>query len=137
MTKLKICAGGYEFVGRLEEEKAPKTCEIFKALLPFNNKLIHVRWSGEGMWIPYGDLRLGLQYENHTSHPSKGEFLLYPGGISEMEIILAYGRCCFSSQVGQLAGNHFITIIEGLEKLEELGKKVLWEGAQTITIDYL
>lgn len=135
MTKLRITAGGYEFTGKLEEERAPKTCEVFKKLLPLENKLIHVRWSGQGMWIPYGDLRLGLEYENHTSYPSKGEFLLYPGGISEMEIIVAYGKCLFSSQVGQLAGNHFLTITEGLENLEKLGEKVLWEGAQPIRIE--
>lgn len=134
MTRLKINAGGYEFTGKLEEEKAPRTCEIFKTMLPLDNQLIHVRWSGEGIWIPYGDLRLELPYENHTSYPSEGEFLIYPGGISEMEMILAYGKCHFSSQVGQLAGNHFITIIEGLENLKPLGKKVLWEGAQPISI---
>jgi hypothetical protein len=135
MTKLRITAGGYEFTGKLEEERAPKTCEVFKNLLPLENKLIHVRWSGQGMWIPYGDLRLGLEYENHTSYPSKGEFLLYPGGISEMEIIVAYGKCMFSSQVGQLAGNHFLTITEGLENLEKLGEQTLWEGAQSIRIE--
>lgn len=137
MTKLKITAGGYEFIAELEEEDAPKTCAVFKEMLPFENKLIHVRWSGQGMWIPYGETRVGLDYENHTSHPVKGEFLLYPGGISEMEIIVAYGRCLFASQVGQLAGNHFLTITEGLENLHALGEKVLWEGAQTISIDYL
>ena len=88
---------------------------------------IIVRWSGEGVWIPYGDLRLGLDYENHTSHPSKGEMLLYPGGISEMEIILAYGRCCFSSMHGQLSGNHFLTITEGLDDLYDFGRKILYE----------
>ena len=60
--------------------------------------------------------------------------LLYPGGISEMEIILAYGRCCFSSMHGQLSGNHFLTITEGLDRLYEFGRKVLYEGAQKIEI---
>lgn len=137
MTKLKIQAGGFEFTGKLEEELAPETCRVFKELLPLRNELIHVRWSGQAMWMPYGETRLGLDYENHTSYPAKGEFLLYPGGISEMEIIVAYGKCLFSSQVGQLAGNHFLTIIEGLENLDKLGEKVLWQGAQTIIIDYL
>ena len=137
MTKLKMKAGGYEFVAVLEEEKAPKTCEAFKKMLPLKNKLIHVRWSGEGMWIPYGDMRLGLDYENHTSHPAKGEMLLYPGGISEMELILSYGRCLFACDMGQLAGNHFLTIVEGLENLYALGRKTLWEGAQELEIDYL
>ncbi len=135
MTNLKISAGGFVFKARLEEEKAPKTCRAFLKLLPFKNKIIHVRWSGEAVWIPLGDFDLGLGYENHTSHPSIGEILLYPGGISETEILLPYGSTSFSSKVGQLAGNHFLTIVEGNEKLTELGRKVLWEGAQDIIFE--
>ena len=51
-----------------------------------------------------------------------------------MELILSYGRCCFASQYGQLPGNHFLTVVEGLEQLDAFGKKVLWEGAQEIEI---
>jgi hypothetical protein len=137
MQKVIIKSGEYRFVGELQEELAPKTCEAFKKMLPLSSKFIHVRWSGEGIWIPYGEERLGLQYENHISHPAKGEMLLYPGGISEMEIILSYGRCCFASQYGQLAGNHFLTISEGIEDLDAFGKKVLWEGAQQIEIELI
>jgi len=137
MTDLKITAGGFVFKARLEEEKAPKTCRAFLNLLPFKNKIIHVRWSGEAVWIPLGDFDTGLGYENHTSHPSKGEILLYPGGISETEILLPYGSTSFSSKVGQLAGNHFLTIVEGNEKLTELGRKVLWEGAQDILFEMI
>ena len=99
--------------------------------------MIHVRWSGQGVWIPYGEERTSLEYENNTSHPQKGQMLLYIGGVSEMEIILAYGACMFSSCSGQLSGNHFLTIIEGEEYLEEIGTKILWEGAQEVEIDYL
>ena len=134
MSQVKITSGDFCFIANLLEEEAPKTCEAFKKMLPLKSEFIHVRWSGEGIWIPYGDLRLGLDYENHTSHPSKGEMLLYPGGISEMEIILAYGRCGFSSMHGQLSGNHFLTIVEGLEDLYDFGRKVLLEGAQKIEI---
>jgi len=135
MTELKITAGEIFFKARLEEENAPKTCSKFLKLLPFKNKIIHVRWSGEAVWIPLGNLNLGLEYENHTSHPSKGEILIYPGGISETEILIPYGSTCFSSKMGQLAGNHFLTITEGKEKLPELGRKVLWEGAQDILFE--
>lgn len=137
MKKVEITSGEYRFVGKLLTEQAPKTCAQFEQMLPLKSKFIHVRWSGEGIWIPYGDLRTGLEYENHTSHPGKGEMLFHPGGISEMELIMSYGRCCFSSQFGQLAGNHFLTIIEGLEDLEAFGKKVLWEGAQDIEISMI
>ena len=135
MTRVNILCGGEQFGAVLEEERAPKTCAIFKKMLPIHNRIIHVRWSGEGVWIPMGDTRWeGLEYENHTSYPSKGEMLIYPGGISEMEMILAYGSVHFASKVGQLAGNHFLTITEGLDRLPELGRKCLYEGAQPITI---
>ena len=135
MSKIKITSGDFLFIGDLLEKEAPMTCKVFREMLPIKSKFIHVRWSGEGIWIPYGEMRTGLLYENHISHPAKGEFLLYPGGISEMEMILSYGRCCFASQYGQLAGNHFMTIKEGIERLEEFGKKVLWEGGQKILIE--
>lgn len=135
MTKLKIHAGPYVFDAVLEEADAPKTCAAFRETLPYKSQLVHVRWSGEGVWIPLGDHDYGLGYENHTSHPAPGQFILYPGGISETEILLAYGGVDFSSKMGQLAGNHFITITSGQENLKALGNLVLWEGAQDIRFE--
>lgn len=132
MNNLNISAGPYQFEARLETELAPNTCAAFIKTLPYSSKLVHVRWSGEGIWIPLGDHDYGVGYENHTSHPAPGQFILYPGGISETEILLAYGGVDFSSKMGQLAGNHFITITSNHDKLFELGNKVLWEGAQDI-----
>ena len=135
MTTLHIKAGPCEFEARMEEQLAPKTCVKFASMLPYRAQIIHVRWSGEGCWIPLGDLALGLPYENHTSHPAPGEIILYPGGISETEILLAYGAVSFSSKVGQLAGNHFLTIIRGQENLRALGQMTLWKGAQNISFE--
>ena len=132
MDKIKIVAGPYTFTAKFETEKAPKTCAKFASLLPYKEKIIHVRWSGEGCWIPLGDLDLGLGYENNTSYPAPGEIILYPGGVSETEILLAYGAVRFASKVGQLAGNHFLTIIEGNENLYALGRLTLLKGAQDI-----
>jgi len=97
-------------------------------------QLIHCRWSGEGTWIPLGDLQIGVGYENHTSYPAPGELLIYTGALSECEILFPYGACMFSSKLGQLAGNHFATVVTGAEQLVELGRNVLWEGAQEIEI---
>lgn len=135
MSKLKITAGPFTFGAKFEEQAAPKTCAVFRKLLPYREKIIHVRWSGEGCWIPLGDLDLGLGYENHTSFPAPGQMILYPGGISETEILLAYGGVRFASKVGQLAGNHFITLTEGLENLVPLGKMTLRKGEQDILIE--
>jgi hypothetical protein len=135
MTTIKIKAGPFDFEARLEERAAPKTCAKFASLLPYKEKIIHVRWSGEACWIPLGDLDLGLPFENHTSHPAPGQVILYPGGISETEILIAYGGVLFASKVGQLAGNHFLTITKGQENLEALGKLTLWKGAQDIAFE--
>ncbi len=129
---LEIDAGGFRFLARLEEEAAPRTVAAFRRLLPLESRIVHVRWSGEGGWIPFGDLDLGLSPENATSYPSPGELVLYPGGVSETEILLAYGYVNFASKAGQLAGNHFATVAEGNENLRALGRKLLWEGAQEI-----
>jgi len=132
---LRIVAGPFEFGARLETEAAPKTVAAFRKLLPMRSKIIQARWSGESAWIPLGDLEVGVAYENHTSHPAPGHLLLYPGGISETEILFPYGATLFASRMGQLAGNHFATIVEGGERLPELGRLVLWEGAQDISFE--
>jgi hypothetical protein len=132
MTKLRITVGTLEFVAHMEEEAAPQTCAAFSKMLPFHSKIIHARWSGEAAWIPLGDFKLGVEYENHTSYPAPGEILFYPGGYSETEILFPYGGTRFASKLGQLAGNHFLTVIEGKEQLRELGRLVLWEGARDI-----
>ncbi len=135
METIRITAGPFRFLARFESAAAPKTCARFAGLLPYRERIIHVRWSGEACWIPLGELDLGLGYENHTSFPAPGQIILYPGGISETEILLAYGGVRFASKVGQLAGNHFLTITEGMDQLLPLGKMTLWEGAQDIVFE--
>jgi hypothetical protein len=106
---LKIVAGPFTFRARLEEERAPQTTAAIRSMLPFTSKLVHCRWSGESTWVPMGD--------------------------TQAELLFPYGSTLFSSKVGQLAGNHFATVIEGNDKLAEVGRLALWEGAQDFTIE--
>jgi hypothetical protein len=129
---VRITAGPFAFSARLEEALAPATCAAFRALLPYDERVIHVRWSGEGVWIPMGDREFDLPWENNTSYPAPGQFIFYPKGLSETEILLAYGGVRFAAKVGQLSGNHFLTITDGQENLAALGRLALWEGAQPI-----
>lgn len=131
---LNITAGPLEFTAELHEDVAPETVKAFRAILPLDTKIIHVRWSGEGGWIPFGALDLGLGPENATAYPHPGELILYPGGVSETEILLAYGYVHFASKAGVLAGNHFATMTAGVENLPELGRRMLWDGAQEIRV---
>ena len=132
---IEIVAGPFQFRAEFEEERSPRTVAAFRAALPFESRLIQARWSGQSAWIPFGELDLGIGFEDPTSYPAPGELLIYPGGLSETEILFPYGQTCFASKAGQLAGNHFLTIVEGREQLAELGEKVLWEGAQPIRFE--
>ena len=132
---LGIAVGDLRFSARLEEERAPTTVAAVRALLPLESRLIQARWSGEAAWIPFGELDVGVAAENATCYPAPGELLLYPGGVSETEILFPYGATSFASKAGPLAGNHFATIIEGSEQLRELGRRVLWRGAQPIRLE--
>ena len=133
MGRLEVVVADLHFSGHWVAD-APRTVEVIRGLLPLRNRLMHCRWSGQGCWIPFGQDYLDLAPENATSHPAPGQVIVYPGGISECEILLAYGSVDFSSVVGQLWGNHFLTLDEGIEQLPELGRRVLWEGAQPIAM---
>jgi uncharacterized protein DUF3830 len=132
---MRITAGPFVFHARLEERLAPKTCAAFLKLLPYRQKLIHARWSGEACWVPLGDFKLGVGPESAISAPAPGQILFYPGGISETEILFPYGSTRFACKDGPLEGNPFLTIVEGRDHLADLGRLVLWTGAQEIAFE--
>src|SRR5579862_7226497 len=132
-NEIQITIGDLRLLGRLETERAPATCAAFHTLLPLSAKLLHVRWSGESTWVPLGDLAVGVGSENATQTPRPGQVLLYPGGVSETEILLPYGQTAFAAKTGPLWGNHFLTLTDQGRLLAEIGRRTLWEGAQDIT----
>jgi hypothetical protein len=132
---LDIVVGDLRFRARLEEEVSPLTVASVRSLLPLEAQLLQARWSGQAAWVPLGELDAKVGPENPTSYPAPGELLLYPGGLSETEILFPYGRTCFASMSAHLAGNHFATLVEGAEQLPELGRRVVWDGAQPIRLE--
>jgi len=135
MTRLQITTCELTFIAETQDQ-APWTVAAFLDLLHYHSELVHVRWSGEGCWIPLGNADYGIPWENPTSYPFPGDFLFHPGGYSETEIIMAYGPCCFASKLGQLGGNHFLSIVEGRAQLPTLGERCLWEGAQAVRFEH-
>ena len=113
---------------------ATLTVAAFVKLLPYRQKMIHVRWSGEACWIPLGEFQLGVGFENHTSHPAPGDVLVSLAGYSETELLIAYGACSFASRMGPLAGNHFMTLLDSRDRLLA-GRRVLWEGAVDVLFE--
>ncbi|MBI3567925.1 MAG: DUF3830 family protein [Gemmatimonadetes bacterium] len=135
MTHLTVRIGSLSFAATLESERARRTAAAFLSRLPFDGRLVQARWSGEAGWVPLADYDLGVDYENATSHPAPGQVLWHPPGLSEAELLVPYGSACFSSRVGQLAGNHFLTILDEHDGLAEVGRRLLWEGAQSIRFE--
>ena len=135
MNQVRITVDEHRFAARWENDLSPKTCAAFKALLPFSQKLIHARWSGEACWIPLGALDLGVPEESITGRPQPGQLLFYPASLSETEILIPYGVTRFSSVAGELTGNRFLTIVEGLDRFAEVGKHVLWHGSRDIRFE--
>jgi len=132
---IRISVGDLWFRARLELERAPLTVAALRRLVPLDGSLLQARWSGEAAWMPLGDLDTGLAEENATSEPGPGELLLYPRGVSETEILFPYGKTVFASKFGVLRGNHAMTLVEGEALLPELGRRVVWEGAQVIRLE--
>ena len=132
---MKITIAGERFDAVFESGKSPATCAAFTKVMPFESQIVHVRWSGEGVWIPLGDMDFAVGYEDATACPAPGQILLYPKGKSETEILIAYGSVHFASKAGTLAGNHFATISEKLDSLREVGVATLWEGAKPIRFE--
>ena len=135
MSGVTIVAGDLRFAARFEDGQAPRSCDALRRLLPFRSQVVHVRWSGEAVWVPMGEMHLDLPPENATAYPAPGQILLYPGGLSETEILVPYGPTHFASRAGTLAGNHVLTVTAGREQLRTLGERVLWQGAQALLIE--
>jgi len=137
VDEILIVVDGKRFPALLHEDKAPMTCKAIVQRLPISGKVIHARWSGEAIWLPMEEQRITVELENQTCYPSRGQILFYPGFVSERELLIPYGATMFASKSGILPGNHFATILEGLEELAAIGKKVLWEGAKDISISIM
>jgi hypothetical protein len=132
---IRISVGDLVFGARLERERAPATVAALLRLLPLSGSLLQARWSGEAAWMPLGSLDVGVGAENDTGRPAPGQILLHPLGISETEILIPYGETVFASKAGALRGNHVMTIVAGGGQLAELGRRVMWEGAQPIRLE--
>ena len=71
---MKIHIADQVFDAVFETEKSPATCAAFQQAMPFESKIVHVRWSGEGVWIPLGDMDFAVGYEDATAYPAPGRF---------------------------------------------------------------
>jgi hypothetical protein len=136
MRQIRVSIGHLILTGSLEEERAPATCAAFIALLPLRAKVLQARWSGRSAYVPLENLHIRLSPENEMHRPAPGQVLFYPEGDSPTEILIPYGTTVFAAICGPLSGNHFLTIGD-TDGLDEMGGRVVWDGAQDITFEIM
>lgn len=135
---LSVKIGAESLSARLRNDLAPRSCEYLMGLLPYSGNVIHARWSGEAIWSPLtGALPPGLIIpgESATCDPAPGEILIYAGERSEPELLIVYGVSRFACKDGTIEGNPVLSIEDRLERIAELGRDVLWNGALELRIE--
>lgn len=138
LPALSVNIGAERFAARLRRDLAPCSCECLLGLLPYSGQVIHARWSGEALWSPLAaalPAGLVLPRENAKGHPVPGEILLYAGERSEPELLVVYGSSRFACEAGALEGNPVLIIHDRLERIAEVGRRVLWNGALPLRIE--
>jgi len=56
-SRIRITAAGLRFIAETHSY-VPLTVTALIKLLPYRHKVIHVRWSGEVVWVRLGDFTL-------------------------------------------------------------------------------
>ena len=132
---INITSNDLKFEADLLWDLAPKTCKAVLDILPLKIDLIHVKWSGFGVWADLGEVEVEeLPYENNTIYLAKGEIMFYPGFESMKELLIQYGSVAFASKAGLHSANHFATI-KNQDDLPELGRRTVEDGKQPVIFE--
>jgi hypothetical protein len=131
---VEVGLGTATFMASFRDELSPKVCAEMRGRLPILGRVLHARWSGEAIWLPLGFDLPATHSEHATSYPAPGDVLIAGPGVSEGEILIAYGPCRFASRAGQLAGTPFLSIREDLDGLAQVGSEVLQHGGLPLVI---
>ena len=134
MQDIELESGHFRAVGRLLPDMAPQTCGWFLAKLPFEVRVVQAVWSGMAVFADLAGAAHDVPFENITSYPATGSILLYPGNAqgNAGEIYIPYGGNKFCCPIGQIAGNHFMTLTASMETLRDFGRLVRYGGEQTL-----
>jgi hypothetical protein len=93
--RIRVQVGGVTAEGQLYEERAPRTVAALWSRLPFKDRTIQVRWSGDA-WRTENNYELlpeGSPVENVAGRLEPGDIIYYPGYPSNnVKVGFAYGR---------------------------------------------
>jgi hypothetical protein len=143
--KIEIQIGEKTFVVELLTDKAPRTCQAIKSILPHEGITYHQFWSGQGLQVHDEILKNmarehGLwptaNFPDYSENPSiygaSGEVGFYPIGYG---LFITYGKARFYGPPEGVEPTYiFGKIKENLDELYELGRHIGRHGQQKIIL---
>jgi hypothetical protein len=131
--EIGIEVDGERFTATLLEDKAPITCQAVWALLPIDDRTVHVKWSGNA-WRTWGDYPIDIPanpVENPGHILEAGDLVYYPG---MHKICVAYGDAeWLSPHCERLDVTVFGKIDPAqTDRLKQVSESVWLEGAKPV-----
>ncbi len=129
---IELEADGVTAVASLHEDVAPKTVDRIWNALPVEQKLRHVRWSGNAAYVLVPELEdPSFPLENQVSFYVSGAVAYRP---EHGELAFSYGQ----AQARDLAGNgwasHFATLQGDTAEFLKMLQRTQREGAKRLVI---
>jgi len=138
--KIEVEVEGLKVLAGLLEEEAPRTCQAFLSILPFEGEVLSLRWSGDGFQTHHPCLEAmaeehKLVMENFTVVAARGDILFW---IRDRGLFFCYNYMISRGITGEEPGNLFAHVEpEYYATLYEIGQKIYREGKKKITIRLL
>lgn len=135
--RFEIDVAGVKVVAGLLETEAPRTCDAFVSILPFEGEVLSLRWSGDGFQTHHQRLEEmaeahALSLENFTVIAARGDILFWP---RDRGLFFCYNYMYSKGITGEEPSNLFAHVLpENYRALYEIGRRVYTEGKQSLRI---
>ena len=136
--RIEIELDGVVVTARLLEERAPHTCALLWAALPYEDpKVTHAKWSGAMFHtnapidLPVGDGHYPFGIEGRCAFQAPGEMVYFRPA---KEFAVAYGDAQFSWQTGPLSVSPVAMIEDDLTAFAAKAEELIWKGAKRFAI---
>ncbi len=135
--RIEIELDGVVVTARLLPERAPKTCDLVWAALPYEDRVTHAKWSGQMFHtntpidLPVGDGSYPHGHEGATAFQSPGMVVYYRPA---KEFAVSYGDAQFSWEGGALFVTPVAMIEDDLAEFAKKAEELMWKGAKRFVI---
>lgn len=135
MRAIELTIDGITAEAHLFEREAPKTVERIWALLPIEDRTIHVRWSGAA-WRTEKNYPLNIgEVENRVTWLEPGDIIYYDAPEYDLyKIAVCYGSSQWRDAKGELYVARVGRIVDNLAPFVRVCERILFDGPKRIFI---